>query len=235
LVLFFKKEHFFFFTLSRCGVMMLAAVLLVGGPARADNAAIPFARLAGFRRSFNAVPASQRDKLIFVLSIGHADKLNHLPIRAWVNDAGKRVDIAVAADGVVTLPERPDWDRSGVMVQTDQPKGTLNIEIDLAVKVPAGQTIAVSYLLDAVRQGNDAMRAGARQLGGYMAMLMAPVSKEVDITLTGCCGGTATVEGVVLRQAASGIVAIPLGVLQDHAQGALALSAPATAIDLFPN
>jgi hypothetical protein len=217
------------------GGTVLAAWLLGGGAARAENAAVPFARLAGFRGAFDAVPAAQRDKLIFLLSIGHVDKTNHAPIRAWVDDGGKRIEIPVGADGVVTLPARADWVARGVMVQTDQPKGTLNIEIDLAVKLPAGRTIAVAYLLDAVRQGNDAMRAGARQLGGYMAMLMAPVSKEVDITLAGCCGGTAMVDGVVLRQAASGIVAIPLGVLQDHAPGALTLSAPATAIDLFPN
>jgi hypothetical protein len=139
----------------------------------------------------------------------------------------------------VTLPERPDWVARDVLVQTDQPKGTLGVGIDLAVVLPPGQTIAVSYLLDAVAQGNAAMRAGARALYGYMASLMAPASKEVDITLAGCCGGTATVQGdgapVVLKQAASGVIAIPLGTLQGQAAGRVTLSGPARLIDLFPD
>ncbi len=219
---------------------LLLFLFLASRPALGDDrAAIPFAQLAKFNTAFNAIPAEQRDKLIFVLQIEHADKTNHAPIHAWVDADGTRTDIPVDPDGTIHLPDRPAWVSQGVMLQTDQPRHTLNTGIDLFVPLPPGRSIPVHYLLDAVQQGNAAMRAGARQLGGYMAMFMAPAAKQVDIAFPTCCNATATVQGtaapIVLKQGPDGTISIALSTLHDNPDGTITLSVPPAKLDLFPD
>jgi len=205
----------------------------------AANATIPFAKLWAFQAAFNAIPAAQRDRIIFLVEFVHADKSNHTRVHAWVDADGKRTEIPADAYGGLSLPDRPAWAAQGVLVQTDQPSHSLQLGLDILVPPPAGDTIAVRDLLEAVRQANGAMRAGARQLGGYLAMLAAPTAKEVDITLAGCCGGSATLKGssapMALRQNREGVIAIPLGSLPSGDGGVVELSQPATKIDLFPD
>jgi len=220
--------------LLRC-VFVLA--LLASAPAWAENAAIPYARLEAFQTIFNAIPPAQRDKLTLVVQMVHADKTNHLPIHAWVDVDGQHTAFPVADDGTIHLPERPDWADKGVQLQTDQPRHSLELGLDMLVRPPPGPTIQARYLLDAVRQGNDAMRAGARQMGGYLAMLAAPSSKTVTIALAGCCGGTASLQGgaapVTIKQSAAGDVVIPLEALRAHEDSVVVLSAPVVRIGLF--
>ncbi len=218
----------------------LLLCLVLASPAWGDErATIPFAQLAKFNTAFNAIPAAQRDKLIFVLQIEHTDKTNHTPIHAWVDADGTHTVIPLDPDGTIHLPDKPDWATHDVMVQTDQPRHSLDTGIDLYVPPPPGRSIPVHYLRDAVQQGNAAMRAGARQLGGYVAMLMAPTAKQVDIAVADCCNATATVQGsaapTILKQGPAGTIVIPLSTLRDNPDGTITLSAPATKIDLFPD
>jgi hypothetical protein len=213
------------------------ALFVAAAPARADNAAIPYGKLEAFQSAFNAIPAAQRNKLILEVAIVHSDEKDHSPIKAWVDAGGKHIDIPAAEDGALQLPDRSDWVSQDVLVQTDQPKHTLGIGIDVVATPLPGSTFPVKLLLDAVQQGNDAMRAGARSMGGFLARLAAPASKTVNIDLVTCCGGTATVTGgagsTVLKQAPSGTVAIPFETLKASADGSVALSAAPKRIGLF--
>ncbi len=232
--------------IRRAPIRLLAAVPLVlqlaASPALADNAAISVAKLAGYQAAFNAIPPQQRDKLVFELQLGHSDKTNHVPIRAWVDANGRRVDVPIAPDGAIQLPDRPDWAASGVMLQTDQPRHSLDIEVDVLVRLLPGRSVPVSYLLDAVQQADNAMRAGARQLGGYLAMLAAPSAKSVAIDVAGCCKANATLMASTaaenpgqteFTQAPTGTITIPLAVLRASPGAALIVSAPPSRIGLF--
>jgi hypothetical protein len=218
---------------------LAVGVALAAGPAWADNATIPYATLAQYRTMFNALPAAQRDKLMFVLAVQHRNDSDHAPIHMWVDHGSKRTEIPVGPDGTVSLPDRPDWIAAGVAVQTDQPHGSLNLGFDMWIKPPAGKTTPVSYVLEGVQQANDAMRAGARKMGGYLAMLAAPSVHSISIKLAGCCDGSVTISSAAGKVAAhedkSGIVAIEPGVLRDHADGTITASAPIMVLDLFPN
>jgi hypothetical protein len=224
---------------AKGGFCLAFALALAAGPAWGDGATIPFATLAQYQAMFNALPAAQRDKLIFVLGVQHRNDSDHSPIHMWVDRDGKRTDIPVGADGTVSLPDRPDWIAAGVAVQTDQPHGSLNLGIDMLIKPPAGKMAPVSYVLDGVQQANDAMRAGARKIGGYLAMLAAPSVHSVSIKLATCCDGSVTVNSaagtVVVREDKSSVVAVAPGVLRDHADGTITASAPIMVLDLFPN
>ena len=213
------------------------ALFVAAFPAWAENAAIPYSKLEAFQSAFSAIPAAQRDKLILEVALVHSDQKNHAPIKAWVEAGGKHTDIPAAADGALQLPDRPDWVAQDVLVQTDQPKHTLSIGIDIIVTPLPGQTFPVKLLLDAVQQGNDAMRAGARSMGGFLAMLAAPASKTVNIDLLTCCAGTATVTGsagsAVLHQAPAASIAIPVETLKASADGLVSLSAAPKRIGLY--
>jgi hypothetical protein len=213
------------------------ALCIAARPAWADNAAIPYSKLAAFQSAFNAIPSSERDRLILEVAIVHSDQKDHSPIKAWVEAGGKRIDIQAAADGALQLPDRPDWVSQDVLVQTDQPKHSLGIGLDMVVTPLPGRTIPVKLLLDAVQQGNGAMRAGARSMGGFLAMLAAPASKTVNIDLVTCCDGTATVTGTagstVLKQAPSATISIPVETLKANVDGSVALSAAPKRIGLF--
>jgi hypothetical protein len=213
--------------------------VLCAGPAWADTASVPYAKLVSVQALFTTVPAAQRDKLILAVAIVHADKANHAPIGMWVDANGTRTNIPVTEDGVVSLPARPDWASAGVAVQTDQPKGTLHVGVYMMIRPPASQAISVGYLLAAAQQADDAMRAGARQMGGYVASLMAPSVHQIGVKLATCCGGMVTVHGAagdaVLKQDATGLVAVPRDVLWARDAGSLVATAPIVSLDPFPN
>jgi hypothetical protein len=218
----------------------LAAALICLIPGRAlwaANAAIPYARLAGFGEAFNAIPVEQRNRIQLAVHILHEDAANHAPIHAWMEAGGTRTEIALAADGSIDLPNRPDWAADDAMLQTDQPAHTLKIGVDVLVVPPKGLSMPVRDMLDAMKQGNAAVRAGARHFGGLLAILAAPVSDSVDIKLAECCGGTASLrDGAnvrVMRQSPQGDIAIPAAMLQAAPEGVIVLSAPVVRIGLF--
>ncbi len=99
-------------------------------------AALPYAKLASNQATFEALPASARDKLILNQRVVHKDPANHTPIHLWVSVSGSRVDIPVAADGTMTITPRQDWVVRGASVENDQPPGTLLLQMEVAIATP---------------------------------------------------------------------------------------------------
>ena len=210
-------------------LLLLIACVLVGQAARAD-AAVPYAKLAELQLAFDATPPDTRDKLILRVRVVHADPGDHAPIRMWVMDGGKRLDVKLSDDGALPNVQR-DWAERGLQVETDQTKGSLQTRLDLFIKPADGREIPASYLIQGASQAQRAITAGARRIGGYLATLVAPTVHQVDVTLAGCCSGSAQLGGETFRQAASGKIVIPVSALKRHSDGVVAFSGMPVVID----
>lgn len=126
---------------------------------------------------------------------------------------------------------RQDWAQRDLTVQTNKPKGSLRTSVELYIKPIGGRQITTSYLLEGANQAQQAITAGVRRVGGYLATLAAPTVHQVDVTLAGCCGGSALLDGETFRQAANGKVTIPLAALRRHPDAVLMFSSVPVALD----
>jgi hypothetical protein len=218
------------------GIVSLAFFLASAQAATAQGqtGTIPYARLHSLQTAFAGIPQADRDKLRLDVLIRHDAATNHAPIGLWVEQGGRRIPIPVSAAGALDLPSRDDWATQGLLVHTDQPKGSLTVSIGLSILPPAGQTVPVGYLLAGMAQAQGALRAGYRQLGGLMGALAVPGLRVVRAKLASCCGGTARLQGrpdALPRQDADGVIVIPLAFLNAHPADTLAFSARVQSLD----
>ena len=222
--------------LHRPGIIPLAFFLSLTGPAVAQGptGTIPYAKLHSMQTAFAGIPPASRDKLRFAVVLKHDDPANRAPIGLYVEQGGKRTPIPVSPGGALDLPSRDDWAQQGLLVHTDQPKGSLTVTISLAILPPAPQSVPVSYLIAGIRQAQGALRAGYRQVGGLAGLLAVPTLKGVRAKLERCCTETARLQGksdVLPRQDSSGVIVIPMAFLQDHTADTLLFSARIQSLD----
>jgi hypothetical protein len=217
------------------GALLLTLFLVcLAQRATAETATIAYAKLAAFQASFDSIPPAQRDRLILSLQILHADPANHTPIHLWADLDGKRTDIPVAPDGDVALPTQPDWTVRGVMLQTDQPRHSLQLKLGLRIRPPPGTSFPVNDLADAVPQAQQAINTGARQLAGLLAIFATPTIHAIRISFPRCCTETVTLQAsgrTVLTQDKSGTITLPVDTLDAYRGGTLTASAPITKLD----
>ena len=222
--------------LQRPGIISLAFFLTLTQAAFAQGptGTIPYARLHSMQTAFAGIAPAERDKLRFAVVIKHDDPANQAPIGLYVEQGGQRTPIPVSASGAVDLPSRDDWAKQGVLVRTDQPKGSLTVTISLSILPPAAQTVPVGYLIAGMRQAQAALRTGYRQVGGLAGAFAVPTLRVVRAKLTGCCGQTAVFQGktdAVPRQDSAGVIALPLALLQGHASDTLVFSSRVQTFD----
>jgi hypothetical protein len=227
---------------ARRMVMCRLAIIAAGGalpPAAhaqtAPTASLPYGTLVSQLAIFENIPLQQRDHVLGGVAIKHHNPDDHTPIHFWVMDAGQRIGIPLSADNVLFGPIHQDWIARKSVVQTDQPKGSLNLEGGLWIAVPSQRPISLSYLQDGMRQTNAVIGIVARAIGGYLAQLAAPRVHHLTITLDGCCGGTAVLDIAgaksVLHQDAHGNIALPDAALADSAVGSFTPSVAVTKLD----
>ncbi len=207
-------------------------LLVVGGVLVAGYAAaaVPYGKLVGLQVAFRALPVAQRDKLALRVKVVHVDHADHSPIRLWVMDGAARTEIKLGPDG--EMPDVPvqDWVDRKLLADTDQKPHTVQTEVDLTIRQPAG-ALTGGYLLDAVAQSQQAISAGARQAGGYLATLAAPTVRGVTLKLSVCCAGSASVGGLQLTQDKAGDIVIPRRALEEARGAAVVVSAPVIGIE----
>jgi hypothetical protein len=208
-----------------------AAAQTTSGP----TASLPYETLAGQLRIFQNIPQQQRDHVVAGVAIRHAGSKIYLPVKLWVIDGTQRIDIPLSADGIFFGPIHEDWIARHLVVQTDQPKHTLNLGAGLWIAIPAQRPISLAYLQEGMRQTNAVIAVVARAAGGYFAQLAAPRMHHLTMTLEGCCTGTATLNlagaTTVLHQDSNGDIPLPDAALADGAQGSVMPSATVTKLD----
>jgi hypothetical protein len=112
-------------TLGLGGLVMSAMSVHLLGALAADTAALPYDAVASKLDAFQAIPHSERDRLDLVTRIVSA-RAPARPISLFMAIGTERFVIPRAADGSFVLPARP----AGVaMIETDQPAGSLDLQI----------------------------------------------------------------------------------------------------------
>ena len=86
---------------------------------------------------------------------------------AIVNDNAS-VNLAIAADGTIDLPLRPDLYKTDAEIRSNQPKGSLNGSISLGVGWDGGKEIPYAEIEETVRQ----FQRGGKDLMGWFAYLI---------------------------------------------------------------
>ncbi len=217
-----------------CAVVFGAMAVMASGGAGA--AQVAYERLIKAQAMFDALPPGQRDKVALKVLVVHENAADTSPIRMMVSFAGKTTAFGTpVGHGVVLPPLRPDMVAGHAMVETGQVANSLREEIDIIIAVPARQPISVRYLLDAVQQAQEVLRAGARQMAGMLAVFVTPKVHGVVVGLTHCCGEVVVLQADDRRQSftqdAKGDVVLSLSVLEGFDGGTLAASVPVVTID----
>jgi hypothetical protein len=215
--------------------LLWLAILCIAALAPLSGRAASYSRLAGMQDAFDGIPAAQRDKLLLIQRISHKDPADHSPIRMWVTAGGTRVEIPVAPDGRVTVAPHPDWVSQGLAVETNQPPGTLQLQVDIGIVPPASDTVPVAYLQDAMVQAQQAIKVGARMTAGFLGSLAAPSVTGVVIKLAKCCDEKLVVVGtgdaIGPKQKADGGILLDRAILDAHQGARLKASAGIVAIE----
>ena len=115
---------------------LLLGLLALAAPVQAgETARLPYRILAEKIAAFEGVPAAERDRVDLTLSIRPKAPPAE-PLRVWMELDGRRIDIPVDATGRMALRPTADLATASPMVETNQPKGTLDLELSLSLRLP---------------------------------------------------------------------------------------------------
>jgi hypothetical protein len=93
--------------------------------------------------------------------------------RLQLKVGGQLLPVPVRPDGLIELPIRRDWAESGAVLQSNQPKGTVGINMSLDARTPPGTRMSYAQLTESA----PIMERGIAEYAGFMSF-MAP-----DVTL----------------------------------------------------
>jgi hypothetical protein len=213
----------------------LAAALAVAtlaalpvGTARAEWRDIPYADVAKAPLALAKIDPQHVFTVVLVAKPGKG--LSALPAgyQLQVKLKGQVIPVPVAADGRLSLPFRQDWADAGAILQSNQPKGTVGVNMRFDARVPAGTKMSYAQLTESA----PILEKGIREMAGMMSFMapgvtsitlkFASAPQTVVLTLPGGKKQSWTTD-------AKGQIVLPWE--PKWAAGAVELSAPLTGID----
>jgi hypothetical protein len=212
--------------MRRPSIIFLAVLPLagIGTDARGQTTGgLPYATLTKPLSDFLRLPPPSRDKLIFIERVlTRAGAPLAPPPRLTILAAGGAVPIPVAADGTVTLPLTAALRAENPVVGIDQPRGTMSLEIMLAVAPPPHLRMPYAWFVSAGAQARDAAAIAAHSNAGLVASLFAPRLRGLAISFAPGASGEVTLiaagRSEVLTPGANGITELPLDRAQAGAE-----------------
>jgi len=192
-------------SLRRC-VLALGLALLPSVSVAAETAKISYHALAELPAKFEAVPAAERDRVRLILRVLSKDA-GHAPITMVAELPDRKIDIAVAPNGDLTLPSDPGLAAADPVFMTNQPKGSLDLDFEFAAVLPNPTDFRYADLTLAATQANRLVEREA----GVMSW-MAPEVKGMLFTCDGAPGCVLTVHRAagdrIYSPNAAGIIAL---------------------------
>jgi hypothetical protein len=90
-----------------------------------------------------------------------------VPIKLWVNDGGRPIEIPIAADGGIARPAIAAKDTSALLVESNQPAGTMELRADMYARLPDASRFHYSDLVKSSEQANALMKRKSGLLGFF--------------------------------------------------------------------
>jgi hypothetical protein len=141
---------------------------------------------------------------------------------------GQLLPVAIHPDGTVDMPIRQDWADSGVVLQSNQPKGVVMVAMNLDARTPPGTKMSYAQLTESL----PILERGISEYAGFMSF-MAPDVKALVLKFDQP-GHTAVLtlpDGKKKRWTADAKGRIELPWEPKWAAGVVELSAPLVAVD----
>ena len=148
---------------------LLAALLALPLSALAEWRDIPYAEVAKMPLTLAKVDPQKVFTVRLAAVPGKGQTALPADFRLQVKVNGKVLPVSVTPEGVIELPFRQDWADAGAMLQTNQPKGRVKVDLRFSSRVPAGTRMSYSQLTEAA----PVLEKGIAQMAGLMSF-MAP-------------------------------------------------------------
>ena len=158
--------------LARLG--LAAALLALPLAAFAEWRDIPYADVAKMPLMLDKVDPQHIYKARLVAKPGKGLKALPADFRLQVKVNGQVLPVPVAADGTVQLPFRQDWADAGAVVQSNQPKGVVAVNMNFDARTPRGTRMTYAQLTESA----PVLERGISQMAGLMSF-MAPDVKAL--------------------------------------------------------
>jgi len=167
------------------GVLVMAA----GAAPAAEKATIPYDKLDELCQKLEQVDAT---KLFTSAQVLSKDKnVKPSQIKLVIKSAGGDIPLRVSADGYIgDFPRAEALRKENPPIESNQPKGSLRLNIGVELTVPATNTFPYARLLDGIVEAIKFMKAQA----GGPAPAEDPVIKAVILLFPKSAGRAATVE-----------------------------------------
>ena len=193
-------------------ILALATLLPAAAHAEATSAP-PYSLFAKPVASFNAIPAAKRTKLILIERVTNQSGVPIAPPPHFtIQAAAGPIPLPIAADGSFTVPVTDALLAEDPKIATDQPKGSMEINLSVGIIPPPAASVPYAWCLDAAAQAQEAANLAAKAQGGLLGSLFGPTVRGLVVSFPGT--GTITLVSAGKREALpanpNGTVTIPL-------------------------
>jgi hypothetical protein len=139
------------------GAGLLALLAAGAGPAWAADspASLPYRTLMDGVATFLSVPQDQRDRLALIQSLRpDGGNLAIRPLTMTIQAKTGPIEIPVGEDNSFAIPIDDRLKDENPTVVTNQPKGTLSLQVGVRILLPPTTHFAYSEFADGIRQSN---------------------------------------------------------------------------------
>jgi hypothetical protein len=132
---------------------------------------IPYADVAKLPLGLSEVDPQQVFRYDYAVKPGKGHAALPPDLRLRIKLGSQFVAVAIGADGKVDLPIRKDWVDAGAVVQLNQPKGVVNLNLNFVPRTPPGTRMSYARLTESA----PVMERGIREMAGMMRFLAPKV------------------------------------------------------------
>jgi len=159
--------------LNRLGLVGLLA-LAVATPAAAEWRDIPYADIAKMPLTLKKVDPQKIFTTTLKAKPGEGQTALPADFRLQVKVGAQTIPVLIQPDGAIELPMRQDWVDSGAIVQSNQSKGRVKVDLTIDSRTPPGTRMSYAQLTESV----PVMERGIKEMAGMMSF-MAPKVREL--------------------------------------------------------
>ena len=152
----------------------LFALAALPSAALAEWRDIPYADVVKMPLMLDKVDPSHVFRFRLQAQPGKGLKALPADFRLQVRVKDQVVPVTVAPDGRIELPIRRDWADAGAVLQSNQPKGTVGVQMNFDARTPPGTRMSYAQLTEAA----PILERGIAEYAGFMSF-MAPDVKTI--------------------------------------------------------